>query len=71
MRLGGAMMECSWALRGDELSISHWVGGSYREPRDPAKGSVEDQARGMILKLWEVNAERQRMRSRERAVKGG
>lgn len=56
MRVAGSMVECAWQLRGDDLSISHWIGGSHREKRDPTKGTVEDQARGMILALWQLNA---------------
>lgn len=52
MRVAGVLVEADWSLRGDRLTIVSPVGQFHAATRDPLKGSVEDQARGMIVELW-------------------
>lgn len=60
MRIAGRMMQVSWSMTGDTLTIVSPVGQHYTARRDPTKGSEEDQARGMILELWTALRERLR-----------
>lgn len=51
--IAGRCYEVSWSLTGDRLQIVAMSGSMHSATRDTGKGSVEDQARGMIIELWE------------------
>lgn len=54
MRIAGTMMQVNWSRTGDHMTIVSPVGQFHAAKRDPIKGSDEDQARAMILELWEA-----------------
>jgi hypothetical protein len=50
--VAGRAFEVAWSLRGEEVRVVG-LGGQLRVARrDPGRGSVQDQARGMALELW-------------------
>ncbi len=58
-RIAGVLFSCPWSLHGARVTIV-WLDRLYSQTRDPMKGTVEDQARGMILELWQTLAARSR-----------